>query len=99
MSEKGTKGYRDTLNLPKTGFSMKANLTQREPQLRKEWAKKNIYAKIRKTRKGAPLYILHDGPPYANGDIHMGHVINKVLKDFVVKYKTMAGFDAPYLPG
>ncbi|HIJ52130.1 MAG TPA: isoleucine--tRNA ligase [Planctomycetes bacterium] len=93
------KGYRDTLNLPKTSFSMKANLVQREPQLRKEWAKKNIYGRIRKARKGAPLYILHDGPPYANGDIHMGHVINKVLKDFVVKYKTMSGFDAPYLPG
>ncbi len=93
------KGYRDTLNLPRTSFSMKANLVQREPQLRKEWAKKNIYGKIRKARCGAPLYILHDGPPYANGDIHMGHVINKVLKDLVVKYKTMAGFDAPYVPG
>ncbi len=98
MSEKD-KGYRDTLNLPKTSFSMKANLVQREPQLRKEWAKKNIYGEIRKARKGGPLYILHDGPPYANGDIHMGHVINKVLKDLVVKYKTMAGFDAPYVPG
>ena len=99
MSEKKDKSYRDTLNLPKTGFSMKANLIQREPQLRKKWAKENIYGKIREARKGAPLYILHDGPPYANGDIHMGHVINKVLKDLVVKYKTMAGFDAPYKPG
>jgi isoleucyl-tRNA synthetase len=101
MSDKNekTKGYRDTLNLPKTSFSMKANLVQREPQLRKEWAEKDIYAQIQKTRKGAPQYILHDGPPYANGDIHMGHVINKVLKDIVVKYKTMAGFDAPYVPG
>ncbi len=99
MSEKKTKGYRDTLNLPKTGFSMKANLVQREPQLRKKWAKENIYGQIRKAREGAPLYILHDGPPYANGDIHMGTVINKVLKDLVVKYKTMAGFDAPYVPG
>ena len=101
MSDKKekAKGYRDTLNLPKTSFSMKANLVQREPQLRKEWAKKNIYEQIQKVRKGAPQYILHDGPPYANGDIHMGHVINKVLKDFVVKYKTMAGFDAPYVPG
>ena len=99
MSEEKTKGYRDTLNLPKTGFSMKANLTQREPQLRKEWARMGIYGKIREARNGAPLYILHDGPPYANGDIHMGHVINKVLKDMVVKYKTMAGFDAPYVPG
>ncbi|MHC4117283.1 MAG: isoleucine--tRNA ligase [Planctomycetota bacterium] len=99
MSQEKTKGYRDTLNLPKTGFSMKANLVQREPQLRKKWAKENIYRKIREARSGAPLYILHDGPPYANGDIHMGHVINKVLKDLVVKYKTMSGFDAPYVPG
>ena len=99
MSEKSSKSYSDTLNLPKTAFAMKANLVQREPQLRKEWAKKNIYGKIREARKGAPLYILHDGPPYANGDIHMGTVINKVLKDFVVKYKTMTGYDAPYVPG
>ncbi len=99
MSDKKSKGYRDTLNLPKTGFAMKANLTQREPQMRKQWAKENIYGTIREARKGAPLYILHDGPPYANGDIHMGHVTNKVLKDFVVKYKTMTGFDAPYVPG
>jgi isoleucyl-tRNA synthetase len=98
MTDKG-KSYSDTLNLPKTGFSMKANLVQNEPQLRKKWEKENIYAKIREARKGAPLYILHDGPPYANGDIHMGHVINKVLKDFVVRYKTMTGFDAPYVPG
>ncbi|MCK5226120.1 MAG: class I tRNA ligase family protein, partial [Planctomycetes bacterium] len=91
---KKDKGYRNTLNLPKTGFSMKANLTQNEPQLRKKWAKDNIYAQIRQANQGKPQYILHDGPPYANGDIHMGHVINKVLKDFVVKYKTMSGFDA-----
>ena len=93
------KGYRDTLNLPKTSFAMKANLVEREPAMRKAWAKGDIYGRIRKARKGAPLYIVHDGPPYANGDIHMGHVINKVLKDFVVKYKTMTGFDAPYVPG
>jgi len=99
MSEKKNKGYRDTLNLPKTAFSMKANLVQREPQMRKGWAKDDIYGRTRKARAAAPQYILHDGPPYANGDIHMGHVINKVLKDFVVKYKTMTGFDAPYVPG
>ena len=99
MSDKKSKGYRDTLNLPKTDFAMKANLTQHEPQMRKKWAKENIYGTIREARSGAPLYILHDGPPYANGDIHMGHVTNKVLKDFVVKYKTMTGFDAPYVPG
>ncbi len=99
MSETKEKGYRDTLNLPKTSFAMKANLVQREPQMRKQWAKDDIYDKIRKARKNAPLYTLHDGPPYANGDIHMGHVINKVLKDFVIKYKSMTGFNAPYVPG
>jgi isoleucyl-tRNA synthetase len=78
---------------------MKANLTQREPAMRKQWAKENIYKKILDSRENCPLYILHDGPPYANGDIHMGHVINKVLKDMVVKYKTMTGFKAPYIPG
>ncbi len=81
MPDGNKKNYRDTLNLPKTSFSMKADLVQREPQLRKDWAKMNIYAKIRQARHGAALYTLHDGPPYANGDIHMGHVINKVLKD------------------
>ncbi len=98
MSDK-SKGYRDTLNLPKTSFSMKANLVQNEPMFRKAWDKDDIYDQIRHARKGQTLYLLHDGPPYANGDIHMGHVINKVLKDFVVKYKTMSGFDAPYVPG
>ncbi|MFC1676695.1 isoleucine--tRNA ligase [Planctomycetota bacterium] len=98
MSDK-KKGYRDTLNLPKTSFSMKANLVQREPQCRKNWDKTDIYNRIQDIRGGCEQYILHDGPPYANGDIHMGHVINKVLKDFVVKYKTMSGFDAPYVPG
>ncbi len=99
MPDDQKHNYRDTLNLPETSFSMKANLVQREPQMRKHWADEKIYAQIRAARQDAPLYILHDGPPYANGDIHMGHVINKVLKDFVVKYKTMTGFDAPYLPG
>jgi len=99
QQQENKKGYRDTLNLPQTTFAMKANLVQREPQLRKEWARTDIYGQIRKVRAGAPRYILHDGPPYANGDIHMGHVINKVLKDFVVRYKTMMGFDAPYIPG
>ncbi|HUV42175.1 MAG TPA: isoleucine--tRNA ligase [Sedimentisphaerales bacterium] len=100
MSEKKEHGYHDTLNLPaKTAFGMKANLLQKEPQQRKQWAKTDIYGQIRKARKGRPMFTLHDGPPYANGDIHMGHVINKVLKDFVVKYKTMSGFDAPYVPG
>jgi isoleucyl-tRNA synthetase len=97
MSDK--KSYKESLNLPQTAFAMKANLTQREPQLRKDWDKQDIYNKILAAREGAPLYTLHDGPPYANGDIHMGHVINKVLKDFVVKYKTMTGHKAPYVPG
>ncbi len=96
MSE---KNYKKTLNLPKTSFSMKANLTQREPQQQKAWSKANLYSQIRQARSDKPRYILHDGPPYANGDIHMGHVINKVLKDIVLKYKTMAGFDTPYIPG
>ncbi len=99
MSDDQKKGYRDTLNLPNTSFSMKANLVQREPQTRKNWDKNDIYAQIRRAHADAPQYILHDGPPYANGDIHMGHVINKVLKDFVVKYRTMTGSDAPYVPG
>lgn len=94
MSDKSGKSYQNTINLPKTSFSMKADLVQREPILRKEWAKNDIYGKIREARNGCPQYILHDGPPYANGDIHMGHVINKVLKDFVIKYRTMKGFDA-----
>jgi len=100
MSDSSSKGYRDTLNLPrKTAFAMKANLVQREPRQRKAWEKSNIYGKIRQARSGKTPFILHDGPPYANGNIHMGHVINKVLKDIVVKYKTMAGFDAPFVPG
>ena len=99
MSDKTKKGFRDTLNLPKTSFGMKANLVQREPAQRKAWAKSKMYETIQEARKDSPKYILHDGPPYANGDIHMGHVINKVLKDIVVKYKTMAGFNAPYVPG
>jgi isoleucyl-tRNA synthetase len=93
------KNYSKTLNLPQTNFAMKANLTQREPQQRKNWDKIDIYKKILDSRANSPQYILHDGPPYANGDIHMGHVINKVLKDIVVKYKTMSGFNAPYVPG
>ena len=90
---------KDSLNLPKTDFSMKANLPQNEPKWLEKWEKMGIYGKIREARKGAPSYILHDGPPYANGAIHEGHALNKCLKDFVVKSKTMAGFDSPYVPG
>ena len=91
--------YKPTQNLPDTGFAMKANLATREPAWVAEWQQKKLYEKIREARKGAPRFILHDGPPYANGDIHLGHAVNKVLKDIIVKAKTMAGFDSPYVPG
>ena len=91
--------FKNTVNLPKTSFSMKANLPQREPGMLEHWDRIDIYRKIRKARAGSPLYILHDGPPYANGAIHMGHAINKILKDIIVKSRSMMGFDAPYLPG
>src|SRR5438552_448866 len=90
---------KNTLNLPKTSFSMKANLPQREPQMLKYWDAIDVYGRIRKARAGRPLYVLHDGPPYANGAIHMGTAINKILKDIIVKSHSMLGFDAPYLPG
>ena len=91
--------YKDTLNLPKTAFPMKANLAKREPEFLAHWEKVDIYGKIREARQGRDVYLLHDGPPYANGLIHMGTALNKVLKDIVVKSKTMAGFDSPYVPG
>ena len=91
--------YKDSLNLPKTAFAMKANLAQREPARLASWQEQDIYQQIRKARAGAPKFILHDGPPYANGQIHLGHAVNKVLKDIVVKSKTLSGFDAPYVPG
>ncbi len=92
-------GYRETLNLPKTNFSMKAGLVRKEPALLEAWNKEDIYGSIRKAAAGAKKRILHDGPPYANGHIHMGHVLNKVLKDIVVKYYNMKGFDSPFIPG
>ncbi len=88
-----------TLNLPKTDFSMKANLPQNEPKQIEKWEQMRIYEKIRQARKGSPTYVLHDGPPYANGPIHLGTAMNKCLKDFIVKSRNMAGFDAPYVPG
>jgi len=90
--------YKKTINLPKTGFPMKANLANREPDTLKEW-NKGLYQRIREARAGAPKYILHDGPPYANGDIHIGHAVNKILKDIIVKARTLDGYDAPYVPG
>jgi len=91
--------YKKTLNLPKTSFSMKANLANREPMMLKAWDKSDVYGKIRAARKGRKSFILHDGPPYANGDIHIGHSVNKILKDIIIKSKTISGFDAPYIPG
>lgn len=90
---------KDTLNLPKTEFPMKANLSRREPEILERWEKHKVYDAIRAARAGAPTFVLHDGPPYANGHIHHGHVLNKILKDFVVKSKSMAGFNCPYVPG
>jgi isoleucyl-tRNA synthetase len=90
---------KSTLNLPKTEFAMKANLPTNEPKWLEKWESIGLYEKIREARRGAPSYILHDGPPYANGPIHLGHALNKSLKDFVVKSKTMSGFDSPYVPG
>ncbi len=94
-----SKPLKSTLNLPQTAFAMKANLPQNEPARLESWQKSNLYEAIRTARAGAPQFILHDGPPYANGAIHLGHALNKCIKDFVVKTKTMAGFDAPYVPG
>mgnify|MGYP001390803352 CR=1 FL=1 len=91
--------YKATLNLPATEFAMKANLAQREPQTLTRWQKENLYESIRAARAGREKFILHDGPPYANGDIHIGHAVNKILKDIIVKAKTLSGFDAPYVPG
>jgi isoleucyl-tRNA synthetase len=93
------KPLKSTLNLPQTAFPMKAGLPVNEPLRLKVWEESDLYAQIRRARAGCPRYILHDGPPYANGAIHLGHALNKTLKDFVVKTKTMAGFDAPYVPG
>src|SRR3954466_3095881 len=88
-----------TVNLPKTAFPMKANLPTLEPKLLAEWESIDLYARIRESRSGRSQYVLHDGPPYANGNIHLGTAFNKILKDFIVKSKSMAGFDAPYVPG
>ena len=99
MTDEKKIKWKDTLNLPKSDFPMKAQLNRKEPQILEKWDALNIYKKILEKRKEAELYILHDGPPYANGNIHLGHALNKILKDFVVKTKTMEGFLAPYVPG
>ena len=94
-----TTDYKKTLNLPQTDFPMKASLANREPEILKRWQEMNLYEKLRAAGRGRPKYVLHDGPPYANGDIHIGHAVNKILKDIIVKSKMLAGFDAPYVPG
>ena len=99
MSIKDENKYKDTLNLPKTSFPMKANLSQREPNRLKKWIDDDVYMQIRKKFSGREKFILHDGPPYANGDIHIGHAVNKILKDIIIKSKTLQGYDAPYVPG
>jgi len=91
--------YKHTLNLPATDFPMKGNLAQREPGMLKQWQDMNLYDQIRQARAGAEKFILHDGPPYANGGIHLGHAVNKILKDIIIKSKTLSGYDAPYVPG
>ncbi|MFK0571824.1 class I tRNA ligase family protein, partial [Endozoicomonas sp.] len=91
--------YKHTLNLPQTDFPMRGNLAQREPQMLKRWYDMDLYEEIRRISQGRDKFILHDGPPYANGDIHIGHAVNKILKDIIVKAKTLSGYDAPYIPG
>src|SRR5204862_2019309 len=91
--------YKDTLNLPETPFPMRGDLAKREPQWVKEWHEKGVYRRLRSLAKGRPRFVLHDGPPYASGDIHIGTAMNKILKDIIVKSRTLAGFDAPYVPG
>jgi isoleucyl-tRNA synthetase len=91
--------YKDTLLMPQTEFPMRGNLPQREPDIQTKWEEMNIYQKVQERTKERPMFVLHDGPPYANGDIHMGHALNKILKDFIVRFKSMSGFHAPYVPG
>src|SRR5256714_14213238 len=91
--------YKNTLNLPRTDFPMKADLVTREPHQLEKWQKEKLYEKIQAARRGAEKFVLHDGPPFANGDVHIGTASNKILKDFIVKYKTLRGYSAPYVPG
>ena len=91
--------YKNTLNLPQTGFPMKADLVTREPERLQRWQEAGLYAKIQAVRAQAEKFVLHDGPPFANGDVHIGTALNKILKDIIIKYKTLRGFSAPYVPG
>ena len=99
QQDKNKPGKEYPVNMPDTSFPMRGNLAKREPEWIKEWQDKKIYHRIRKAAAGRPQFILHDGPPYANGDIHIGHAVNKILKDIVIKSRGLAGFDAPYVPG
>ena len=99
MTDKNKESIKESLNLPKTPFPMKANLNQKEPQVIKAWTEKQIYQKMLKKNKGGGAFTMIDGPPYANGHLHIGHCLNKCLKDFIIKYKNMSGFYAPYIPG
>jgi len=91
--------FKDTLLMPKTEFPMRGNLPKREPEIQEKWDENDIYKKVQEHTKGRPMFVLHDGPPYANGDIHIGHALNKILKDIIVRHKSMSGFNAPYVPG
>ena len=91
--------YKDTLLMPKTDFPMRGGLPNKEPQIQEMWDNDEQYRKALEKNKNNPSFILHDGPPYANGNLHMGHALNKIIKDFIVRYKTMQGFYAPYVPG
>ncbi|RBI56214.1 isoleucine--tRNA ligase, partial [Xanthomonas oryzae pv. oryzae] len=94
-----TQDYKATLHLPATEFPMRGDLPKREPAMLERWEREGFYAQLRANAAGRPLFVLHDGPPYANGQIHLGHAVNKILKDIIVKSKCLAGFDAPYIPG
>ncbi|MFL6699749.1 MAG: class I tRNA ligase family protein, partial [Vitreoscilla sp.] len=98
-TDKTATDYRSTLNLPDTPFPMRGDLPKREPGWVQQWDKEGLYKRLRDARVGKPLFVLHDGPPYANGQIHMGHAVNKVLKDMIVKTRQLMGFDAQYAPG
>jgi len=99
MADDTENRYKSTINLPQTDFPMKANLAQREPAQVKAWDDQKVYARQRQIARGRPRFVLHDGPPYANGEIHIGHAVNKVLKDIIVKSRSLDGFDSPYIPG
>ena len=100
MSEVEKKNYSETLNLPKPDFQMRGNIPEKEPQILERLSEQNVYAKmLEKNKNTGKTFMLHDGPPYANGNIHLGHAFNKILKDIILRYKNMSGFYAPYIPG